>query len=330
MASSRSLTSRMVCLQVTAWMVGILALSMAGCAGPTRLTTTGVTRRKAAAALWEKGKDREFWSLGKFTKQVWEDVNCVDTSKAVLTYKVEEFFNTAYGKDVVSVQEAEPNVVTLSLTCKCKDVAFNLFWGMLSPYKRNVRLERSIMFNTARMLQDAGASISWEGKWKPQNMPIVTDRDGGLWVAYTDTSPSVAVEYLWEHDYVNTGSPEASRMCFQRHLTQDPDVDPFARIIPFQEPWESHEQVLIKVIGGDGGSLCDKPIVVVGASATGTHREVRGWAKVTVDVGAMLRERVVREIALAAAVSQQAITFVSPSPWMESIEPATADSPTTR
>lgn len=153
----------------------IFVFILSGCSSPTTLKLHGVSRDEVANVLWKHGSKRiehdistgsrvKIWPdlvIGRGV-QVWPNPPNIDKPKTVFNYRLEHFLETEYCKDTIYQREEGPNNLVVSLKCESKRVYMNFLWGILNLYERDIKLEKSIMLETAKELGTSRTNIEWK------------------------------------------------------------------------------------------------------------------------------------------------------------------------
>ena len=136
---------------------------LSGCSSPTTLKLHGVSKDEVANVLWKHGSKRIEHDISTGSRvQVWPDPPNIDKPKTVFNYRLKHFLETEYCKDTIYLREEGPNNLVVSLKCESKRVFSDFLWGILKLYERDIKLEKSIMLETARELGKSRTNIEWK------------------------------------------------------------------------------------------------------------------------------------------------------------------------
>jgi hypothetical protein len=285
-------------------------LALVGCSPSTTMEVRGVSRDKAAFALWKH-------------RPVVASPNDFDNPIKVIKYSglgnpFDILSNTTYMKDTVYIKERDPNDIVISLKCESKTVPFiNFFGELLIPYERDINKERLIMIETAEELYPLNVSIKWKGQWR-KFIPVErTEFGNSIWFAYEANSVDLILKYFYSHGYKESHDNTIQDWIFTRHLTSEPDDWSKSKRKTSGWEWESYEKIIVQKIIVGGGRF----IIAIGIAASGVQvNPIFIDVKKHYDIGEELRNKLLDNLTKLLEENSETTTFVSPSIYIERVQ----------
>ncbi len=307
----------------------VMFLTLVGCAPPTTIKVSGLSRDKVVETLWSQGSYQESYQLFDSKQvKVWPSPKIFNDNKTLLEYKVGQFFDTEHIKDTVLINEEAPNTFVISMKSESKSVFLNFLWGLLSFHERDRGREKGVMFDTSITLDILKGVVQWKGRHS--FIPIRTANDNSIWLAYNADSFRSIHGYFKNNGFNESYDESRGEWTFSRYLMSGPKQR--CRIKnhgacwsgthkgkPVHPKWETKEEVIVKKV-----SQADKnSIITVGISAKGIHECPDLFLFLTYSYHNMddgLRENLFHGITKHLDDNSKTTVFVDPAPWIKQIK----------